>query len=100
MSETYEIIVPEYPTKIDGLVCEEIVGENTYFYIHEDQGITITLNAIASAIFDMCDGDTTAEAMATVVTETLDVNYNDAFRDVRDILQELTGYGFIIVKAD
>jgi len=100
MSETFEIIVPECPMQINGLVCEEIEGENTYFYIHEEQGITITLNAIASAIFDMCDGETTAEQMTEVVTDALDVKYNDALRDVRDILQELTGYGFIVVKAD
>jgi hypothetical protein len=95
MSETFEIVVPEYPKKINGLVCEEIEGENTYFYIHEDNGTTLTLNIIASAIFDMCDGSNTAEGMAEVVSQTLEVSDEDALRDVREILQELTGFGFI-----
>jgi len=96
MGETFEIIVPEYPKKIGGLVCEEIEGENTYFYIHEENGTTITLNIIASAIFDMCDGTLTAKDMAKEISQTLDVSYEDALRDVNDILQELTGFGFIV----
>jgi hypothetical protein len=95
MSETFEIVVPKYPKKIDGLVCEEIEGENTYFYIHEEHGTTLTLNIVASAIFDMCDGSNTAEDMAAIVSQTLEVNSEDALRDVREILQELTGFGFI-----
>ena len=97
MSEPYEIIVPVLPQKIDGLVCEEIEGENTFFYIHEEKGITITLNAVASAIFDMCDGQTSAEDMAHVISETLDVSQDEVLRDVKDILQELTGFGFIVL---
>jgi len=95
MTETFEIVVPERPKKIEGLVCEEIEGENTFFYIHEDNGTTLTLNIVASAIFDMCDGSNTAEDIAQVVVETLDVSDEDALRDVKEILQELTGFGFI-----
>ncbi len=95
MGETLEIEVPEYPKKIDGLVCEEIEGENTYFYIHEDKGTTVTLNITASAIFDMCDGTRTAADMAREISQTLDVGYEEALRDVQDILEELTGFGFI-----
>ena len=96
MSEAYEIVVPEFPKAIEGLVCEEIEGEDTFFYIHEEKGTTITLNAVASAIFDMCDGKTSAEAMAKVIYETLDVDQVETLRDVKDILQELTGFGFIV----
>jgi len=98
MSESYEIVVPSMPKKIDGLVCEEIVGENTYFYIHEEKGTTVTLNATASAIFDMCDGQTTVETMAKVISDTLDVNVDEACRDTRMVLEELTGFGFIVVE--
>lgn len=98
MSEPYEIVVPSMPKKIDGLVCEEIEGENTYFYIHEKKGTTVTLNATASAIFDMCDGQTTVESMAKVISETLDVSFDEACRDTRMVLEELTGFGFIVVE--
>ena len=96
MSETYEITVPALPKQIEGLVCEEVVGENMYFYIHEENGTTVTLNATASAIFDMCDGQTTIEDMAKVLVETLDVDADDALRDTRLILEELTGFDFIV----
>ncbi len=96
MSESYEIVVPVLPKQVKGLVCEEIVGENTYFYIHEKSGTTVTLNATASAILDMCDGQTSIEDMAKVLVETLDVGFDDALRDTRLILEELTGFGFIV----
>ncbi len=98
MSEAYEIVVPMLPKKIEGLVCEEIEGENTFFYIHEDKGITITLNTVASAIFDMCDGKTTVKHMANIISDTLDVEQEEALRDTENILQELTGFGFIVVS--
>ncbi|MDQ7003459.1 MAG: PqqD family protein [Ghiorsea sp.] len=98
MSDLYEIIVPDLPQQIQGLVCEEIEGENTYFYIHQEQGTTITLNATASAIFDMCDGQTTIEAIAQVIADTLDVNFDEASRDTHMVLEELTGFGFITAQ--
>ncbi len=99
MNEAYPITVPKYPKQVDHLVCEEIEGEHTFFYIHEEKGTTITLNAVASAILDMCDGQTSAEDMAKVICETLDVAYDDALRDVKAILQELTGFGFIVAES-
>lgn len=96
MSESYEIVVPVLPKQIEGLVCEAIEGENTYFYIHEEKGTTVTLNATASAVFDMCDGKTTVETMAKVISDTLDVSFDEACRDTQMVLEELTGFGFIV----
>jgi len=94
VSETYEIVVPNQPKRIDKLVCEELEEQNQYVYINEDDGTTMTLNATASAIFDMCDGTQTAEDMAAVISDTLAVAQADALRDVRDIFAELAGFGF------
>jgi len=94
MSEGYEIVVPELPIKMSALVCEEI-DESTYVYINENDGATMTLNATASAVFDMCDGKTSDKDMAAMISETLDVGYDDALRDVRDVLKELSGFGFV-----
>ena len=97
MNDTFEIVVPNQPKRVDKLICEELEEQGAYVYIHEDDGTTITLNPTASAVFDMCDGQTTAEDMAKLLSETLGVDYNDALRDVRDILAELSGFGFFQV---
>lgn len=94
MTEAFEIIVPKFPERIEKLVCEELENEGAYVYIHEDDGTTMTLNAVASAVFDMCDGATSAEDMAKVLSETLTVDYDVALRDVANILEELSGFGF------
>jgi len=94
MSETFEIIVPEKPKRIDKLICEELEDQGAYVYIHEEDGTTLTLNPTASAVFDMCDGETTAKMMATMISDTLDVPYEHAMRDVKAILEELSGFGF------
>ncbi|MDX8383335.1 MAG: PqqD family protein [Ghiorsea sp.] len=94
MSEGYEIVVPALPKQLANLVCEELEEQMQYVYINADDGTTMTLNATASAIFDMCDGNNSAEYMALVVSETLDVSQENALRDVHDILAELAGFGF------
>jgi hypothetical protein len=94
MSESFEIIVPEKPQRIEQLVCEELEDQGSYVYIHEEDGTTMTLNPTASAIFDMCDGETTAEAMAEVLVDIFELPHDDALRDVKDILAELSGFGF------
>ena len=94
MSDTFEIVVPEKPVKIDNLVCEEIEEMGSYVYINEQDGTTITLNPTASAVFDMCDGEHRAEDMAQTFVDTLEVDYDNVLRDVQDILEELSGFGF------
>ncbi|WP_038248984.1 PqqD family protein [Ghiorsea bivora] len=94
MNEAFEITVPNMPKRIDKLICEELEEQGAYVYIHEDDGTTITLNPTASAVFDMCDGQTTAEDMAKLLSETLGVDYTNTLRDVHDILTELSGFGF------
>jgi len=94
MNEAFEIIVPKFPERIERLVCEELEDEGAYVYIHEDDGTTMTLNAVASAVFDMCDGATSVEDMAKMLSETLTVDYEIALRDVGNILEELSGFGF------
>jgi len=94
MSEAFEIIVPEFPKRVDRLVCEELEEMGSYVYIHEDNGTTVTLNPTASAVFDMCDGEHRAEDMAALIAETLGVEHAVALRDVNDVLAELSGFGF------
>lgn len=94
MSETYEIIVPEFPKRVDRLVCEELEEMGSYVYIHEENGTTITLNPSGSAVFDMCDGSHRAENIAALISETLGVEHAVALRDVNDVLAELAGFGF------
>ena len=93
MSE-YEIVVPEKPLRVENIVCEELEDMGAYIYINEKSGATLPLNPTASAVFDMCDGQTTAEAMAQVLSETLEVSHEEAIRDVEGILAELAGFGF------
>ena len=94
MNEAFEIVVPNMPKRVEKLICEELEEQGAYVYIHEDDGTTITLNPTASAVFDMCDGQTTAEDMAKILSETLGVDYTNTLRDVREILTELSGFGF------
>ncbi|MDQ7003479.1 MAG: PqqD family protein [Ghiorsea sp.] len=94
MREVYDIEVPEFPIKNEPLVCEEI-DESTYVYINENDGATMTLNATASVVFDMCNGKNTDKQMADLIADTMGIEHNIILKDVQDILQELAGFGFI-----
>lgn len=94
MNTDLQIVVAEFPQKIEHLVCEELEEMGSYVYIHEHDGTTITLNAVASAVFDMCDGRHSAEHIAREISDTLDVDFAVALRDVSEVLAELSGFGF------
>ena len=94
MHEINGMSAPLHPKKIENLVCEELEEQGAYIYINKDDETTITLNPTGSAVYDMCNGQTTAEEMARVLADTLAAPYEVALRDVENVLLELYGFGF------
>ncbi len=94
MRETFGMSVPLCPKKIESLVCEELEEQGAYIYINKSDETTVTLNPTASAVYDMCDGQTTAGEMAQVLSDTLGAPYDTVLRDIEDVLLELYGFGF------
>jgi len=54
------------------------------------------LNDSARAIWELCDGDTSAEEMAEAVSKLTGVDYKDASKDVETTLVKLSSLGLVV----
>jgi hypothetical protein len=54
------------------------------------------LNDSARAIWELCDGNTSAKEMARAVTQLTGVDYEDAKKDIETTLAELFSLGLVV----
>ena len=92
MLEFENLTIPERPKRKESLVGEELDGMDEIIYVDIDSGSTISLNSLASAIFELCDGSRTVEEMATIIVETLKSDPERTLKDTRAIIQEFAAY--------
>ncbi|MDQ7010705.1 MAG: PqqD family protein [Mariprofundaceae bacterium] len=93
MTETTEIGVPPQPKKKDTLIAEELEGMDEVIFVDTESGSNFSLNTMASAILDLCDGTHTADDIARLICETLDGDMERIRKDTRAILTEFAAYG-------
>ena len=60
----------------------------------------LRLNDTALAIWDLCDGETTLEEMATAVVDLAGVSEDQARSDVVGVVSELAARGVITERSD
>lgn len=92
MLEFENIAVPEKPKRKESYVSEELDGMDEIIYVDMESGSSISLNTLASAIFELCDGTRTAEEIAAIVVETLGSDPDQTLKDTRTIIQEFAAY--------
>ncbi len=92
--------LPEYPLKVENLLCEELEGLDEVVYVQPEDGASFSLNPTAAAILDLCDGSRTADDLAAILHETLGASLEEARADVDAILAEFVDYGLIYMADD
>ena len=93
MTETADIRVPPQPKKKDSLIGEELEGMDEVIFVDTETGSNFSLNTMASAILELCDGKHTADDIARVICETFDGDMKRISRDTHAILTEFAAYG-------
>jgi len=92
------ISVPEKPIKKDGLTCEEMEGMDEVIFVDDETGSNFSVNLVAAAVLDLCDGNHTAEDIAGFISETMNTDKQRALIDTQAILSEFAAYG--VIQAD
>ncbi|MFQ5581013.1 MAG: PqqD family protein [Mariprofundaceae bacterium] len=93
MNEMTAIKVPQHPKKKDGLIAEELEGMDEVIFVDTESGSNFSLNTMASAILELCDGEHTADDIATLVCDTFNGDMQQISKDTRAILMEFAAYG-------
>ncbi len=97
MDDFLNISVPEKPIKKDGLACEEMEGMDEVIFVDNETGSNFSLNQVAAAVLELCDGAHSAEDIADFLSENLDADKQRALADTQAILSEFAAYGIIQV---
>jgi len=92
------ISVPEKPIKKDGLTYEEMEDMDEVIFVDDETGSNFSVNLVAAAVLDLCDGNHTAEDIADFISETLNTDKQRALIDTQAILSEFVAYG--VIQAD
>jgi len=98
MDDILNISVPEKPIKRDGLACEEMEGMDEVIFVDSETGSNFSVNLVAAAVLDLCDGNHTAEDIAGFLAETMNADRQRALIDTQAILSEFVAYG--VIRAD
>lgn len=99
LDDQLDFQVPAYPEKITTLVPEEIDDTNETIWVDAESGSTFALNAVASAVLELCDGHHTAQDIAAIVSETLAEEIDVVATDTQGILLEFSAHGLIQTTA-
>lgn len=95
VDDMLNISVPEKPIKRDGLTCEEMEGMDEVIFVDSETGSNFSVNLVAAAVLDLCDGHHTDEDIADFLSKTMDTDRQRALIDTQAILSEFAAYGVI-----
>ncbi len=95
MYDILNISVPEKPIKRDGLTCEEMEGMDEVIFVDSETGSNFSVNLVAAAVLDLCDGNHTDEEIAGFLAESMNTDKQRALIDTQAILSEFAAYGVI-----
>jgi len=93
MTETAGIHVPLRPKKKASLIAEELEGMDEVIFVDTEDGSNFSLNTMASAILEMCDGEHTADDIVRLICETFHGDMERISKDTHAILTEFAAYG-------
>lgn len=81
-----------------GTVWQHSKNDEVAVYESESDRVHM-LNPSAMAIWELCDGNTSPEEMATAISELTSIGIADALTDVRQTLETLKDLGLITYRA-
>ncbi len=87
--------VSEFPRKRDTLVSEDLEQMNEVLITDNADGSSFSLNLIAAAVLELCDGQHRPEDMASIISDTLKADPETVQRDVLAILEEFSAFGLL-----
>jgi hypothetical protein len=82
------------PLGVDGVETAVFDGEAVLF--HESASMVHRLNAVAGAVWLLCDGETTVASMPDELAEVFGVPANDLVEPVTDALDGLAAAGLLV----
>jgi len=86
LNEQQEFRMPMYPKKIDNLISEELEGMDETIWVDTLNGTSFSLNAVASAILELCDGEHTDQDIAAIISETLSEKIEHVLVDTQGMI--------------
>ena len=89
------ITLPEYPLHRDTLVFEDLKDTQEVMVTDNADGSSLSLNFIATAILEACDGQHSMQDMISMICDTLDADEAKVQQDVLAILEEFAAFGLL-----
>lgn len=74
------------------------VIEGEAIIINLDNGIYYSLNEVGTAIWELADGKSTIKEIADAVCKEYDVDYEEAEKDVLEVVNDLVREGLVVVS--
>ena len=85
-----------YPKKRNDVNARSINLE--IVVLDRQNGFIHQLNQTASFVWELCDGESSLEEIATRMTEAFEVDFSNAMSDVRKVIQQLHDIGLLEAK--
>ncbi|MDQ6989489.1 MAG: PqqD family peptide modification chaperone [Mariprofundaceae bacterium] len=85
MSEEQAYALPVYPQKVDDLISEALEGMDEVIWVNGMTGDSFSLNAIASAVLELCDGQHTHEQIVSFIDGSIDSSQTNRAEVVNDV---------------
>lgn len=98
MDNMLNTTIPEKPIRKEGIIGEELEGMDEVIFVDSETGSNFSVNLIAAAVLELCDGSHSTEDIADILCETLHAEKEQALKDTCNILTEFVAYG--LIKAD
>ncbi len=98
MDNTLNTSVPTRPIKKEGLISEDLEGMDEVIFVDSETGSNFSVNTLAAAILELCDGENSTEDIANIICETLNTEKQQTLSDTQTILSEFVAYG--LIKTD
>jgi len=78
--------LPTHPKRIEHLISEDLEGMDETIWVDARSGSSFSLNIVASAILELCDGEHTEQDMATIISETCSADMSDVLNDTQGMI--------------
>ena len=83
----------KFATRTEDVIWRKIGDE---IVVIKDNGLAVhVLNKTAAHIWEMCDGDSSPDAIAASLCERFDVTFEEAIGDVKDIVVKFGEIGIL-----
>jgi len=80
---------------MDTLISEDLEGMDETIWVDARSGSSFSLNSIASAILELCDGSHTDQDIANIICESLTEDMDNVLNDTQGMIIEFYRTGLL-----